>query len=1187
MSGRLNTRSGAARIIGALAGAVLIVTGISVANAGAAKTKHATVPSFASGNRAQVPGFQRPSVTVIPKRSRTHKAKPNVAQTVTTTPAIAPLSTASKTFTVDTFTDTNPTTPTTACKAGNANTCSLRAAIGAANKSTGAVDVVNVPQGTYTLTTTTTTFGSLTIDRSIHIVGTMTNPTKVVISGKHQITPLLITATYGTPKIIPRVLIEGTKWTAGLSSTTTQGGDINVTTGDLVLSHDIITTGSAIAGGDVLVTGQGANLWASEVTFETGVAKPTTFGDGGDLEIQTNATASLTNDVFAGGIAYGGGAIYNHGTLSSDHNTFERNTAQLGGAVYNYFQYSDSGSTYLDDLAGGTGLHAAGGAVFNLKHASISTSTFRTCGGNTSTYLEGGVFYNDNGLTLQSDSVANTHNYAVAFAYGGVIANTYTYTTTGRWDHTRPDLKITTLTVKTTFTTTSFQHFVSGGVIYDAAEATITQLTILNTYNQTTTPAYGTNDTIYGGAIEDANQKYTGTMYPADLTIHDFSITATHDTTHTADVAGGAIGLGPTTHTGTTPLTNTLTHSNAEAATVSLTGGTVLNTTVKVGHGSVWGGAVDEGTNGSLSSLYISGTQVYSTDSVIRGGALYSTGHLSATKIDVFETTVTDPGSTGRVLGGVWFETTTITGTSIEIFGATIAAGKGVEGGGLLVNDAATFNALSVLEVHVEMKHDSKNIFGGAVEFAGKTDIMTNSTVAGNSATGTTLTHTSSILVATPVTFVNDTFVDDSAISRVSTSVVRPTYASDTGGLVVVGRAVASVENTIIDTQATNRMPNNCYLTTFKYGAQTPTPQINSIGGNIDTGNSCGLDQNSDQSTTTPMVGTLGTHDPNSHYLALTTIAIEATSPAIGHGVSAGAPLKDEYQVSRTTGGITVGALQYQATSNTTTTGGTTTHGGTTPGYVEVGAQGAWFHYNGGHLVASSPSPTALISPAVVAAASYETGLIETAANGYINIKGAGETCGNAAALHLNAPIVGIATSTMTGDGYWLVASDGGVFAYGSAQFFGSMGGQHLNAPIVGMAVTSTGEGYWLVASDGGVFAFGSAHTLFFGSMGGQHLNAAVVGMAPAPTDEGYWLVASDGGVFGFGVAHTQFFGSMGGQHLNAPIVGIVPTYTGEGYWLAGSDGGAFAFGAAHYEGSVSQGMTYAPTVAIVAGSQR
>ena len=74
--------------------------------------------------------------------------------------------------------------------------------------------------------------------------------------------------------------------------------------------------------------------------------------------------------------------------------------------------------------------------------------------------------------------------------------------------------------------------------------------------------------------------------------------------------------------------------------------------------------------------------------------------------------------------------------------------------------------------------------------------------------------------------------------------------------------------------------------------------------------------------------------------------------------------------------------------------------------------------------------------------------------------------------MKLNKPIVGMAT-TEAGDGYWLVASDGGVFSFGDAQFWGSAVSMRLNSPIVGM-VGSYG-GYWLVASDGGVFAYGDA----------------------------------------------------------------------------------------------------------------
>ena len=153
---------------------------------------------------------------------------------------------------------------------------------------------------------------------------------------------------------------------------------------------------------------------------------------------------------------------------------------------------------------------------------------------------------------------------------------------------------------------------------------------------------------------------------------------------------------------------------------------------------------------------------------------------------------------------------------------------------------------------------------------------------------------------------------------------------------------------------------------------------------------------------------------------------------------------------------------------------------------------------------------------------------------------------------------------TPDGDGYWLVASDGGIFSYGDATFYGSTGSMHLNRPIVGMAPTPDGGGYWLVASDGGIFSYGDA--TFFGSTGAMHLNRAIVGMAPTVDGRGYWLVASDGGIFSYGDA--AFYGSTGAIRLNQPIVGMAPSADGGGYWLVAFDGGVFTFGDAAYYGS-------------------
>jgi len=157
---------------------------------------------------------------------------------------------------------------------------------------------------------------------------------------------------------------------------------------------------------------------------------------------------------------------------------------------------------------------------------------------------------------------------------------------------------------------------------------------------------------------------------------------------------------------------------------------------------------------------------------------------------------------------------------------------------------------------------------------------------------------------------------------------------------------------------------------------------------------------------------------------------------------------------------------------------------------------------------------------------------------------------------------VGIA-ATPDDLGYWLVATDGGIFSFGDASFYGSTGAIALNKPIVGMAPTPDGKGYWLVASDGGIFSYGDAS--FYGSTGAMHLNKPIVVMAATPDGKGYWLAASDGGIFTFGDA--GFFGSTGAIKLNQPIIAMAPTADGQGYWLAAADAGIFTFGDAHYLG--------------------
>ncbi len=198
---------------------------------------------------------------------------------------------------------------------------------------------------------------------------------------------------------------------------------------------------------------------------------------------------------------------------------------------------------------------------------------------------------------------------------------------------------------------------------------------------------------------------------------------------------------------------------------------------------------------------------------------------------------------------------------------------------------------------------------------------------------------------------------------------------------------------------------------------------------------------------------------------------------------------------------------------------------------------------------------------------------------------------GSTGAIKLNRPVVGI-TPTSDRLGYWLVASDGGIFAFGSAPYVGSIpglglapagtvGGKHLNAPIVGMVPSANGAGYFMVASDGGVFAFNANYEGSCPGIGG--CVGAAVGVAPDASGNGYWLVTSSGHLYTFGDAPN--LGSPGPQ--SSAITSIVRTPDGGGYWILDADGQVFAYGDAPNLGGIppNQAGGLDPAAAIFATS--
>ena len=77
------------------------------------------------------------------------------------------------------------------------------------------------------------------------------------------------------------------------------------------------------------------------------------------------------------------------------------------------------------------------------------------------------------------------------------------------------------------------------------------------------------------------------------------------------------------------------------------------------------------------------------------------------------------------------------------------------------------------------------------------------------------------------------------------------------------------------------------------------------------------------------------------------------------------------------------------------------------------------------------------------------------------------------------------------GGGYFMVASDGGVFAFGDAFFAGSCPGiGGCSGSAVAVMPDASGNGYWIVTNTGNVYGFGDA--AYYGSPGHGTVSSAV-----------------------------------------------------------------------------------------------
>jgi hypothetical protein len=302
-----------------------------------------------------------------------------------------------------------------------------------------------------------------------------------------------------------------------------------------------------------------------------------------------------------------------------------------------------------------------------------------------------------------------------------------------------------------------------------------------------------------------------------------------------------------------------------------------------------------------------------------------------------------------------------------------------------------------------------------------------------------------------------------------------------------------------------------------------------------------------------------------------TTVSVSPASSISGNAVTyaasvtsaSGTPTGTVTFTDGTTTLCTTGALVSGSASCRTSSApeGTDTITGTYSGSAGFDASSgtATLVVSAPTISAPTPTPTPTPTP------SSQHGYWLVGSDGGIFSFGSAQFYGSTGAMTLQRPVVGI-TPTADDGGYWLVAADGGIFSF-NAGFYGSIPGlglapagsanpKRLNAPIVGMVPSADGGGYFMVASDGGVFAFGDAK--FEGSCPGiGGCSGAAVAVMPDVSGNGYWLVTATGHVYAFGDAVN--YGAPGPQAVS--VTSAVRTKDGAGYWLLFSNGVVAPYG--------------------------
>ncbi len=534
-----------------------------------------------------------------------------------------------------------------------------------------------------------------------------------------------------------------------------------------------------------------------------------------------------------------------------------------------------------------------------------------------------------------------------------------------------------------------------------------------------------------------------------------------------------------------------------------------------------------------------SGSQLTLTNSVVSGNTagtfgggigLYHGGSASLTGDTITGNTVSSTGGAGGG-GGIYVvnDDTSSAYLSIRdttISGNTVVAGSGDgSGGGIDVFNTSGSGLDANLSIHIDNSTINGNTINGASGAGAGIDAtdgnwqVTNSTISGNAElAGTQVGGGAFVANAAGGTALTSTWKFDTIAGNVAGS------AGQGGNLNVQGGSTLDLGESIVAGGMSGGAQNNCFVS---------GGSLHSVGHNLIDDSSCGAPGAGDIVGQSPQLGALANNGgPTQTQLpASTSPAVSAVPTSVTSGTGVNTDQRGEARGQGRHGWSTIGSVEVAqatppppTTTTTTTTSPTTSPPTSAHGYWLVGSDGGIFSF------------------------------------------GSAQFHGSTGGIALQRPVVGI-SPTADNAGYWLVASDGGIFAFGDAGYFGSIPGaglapagsglpHSLNAPIVGIVPSSDGGGYFMVASDGGVFAFGDAH--FAGSCPGVGGCAgAAAAVVPDASGNGYWLITRTGNVYAFGDA--AYYGGPGNQGF--PVTSAVRTADGGGYWVLLANGAVYAYG--------------------------